>query len=87
MKGFWYWLAKVRPFHCFVCLLFCLFFNFDKDQLANIHCFCGKERIKITKLTKLKNSYVKSKCYKNHSRKWQTFTEVGVVVGGGGART
>ena len=85
MKGFWYWLAKVIDSFTVlsVFVLFCLFFNFDKDQLANIHCFCGKERLQIRKLTKLKNSYVKSE-RRYYSTKWQTFTGVGVGGGGGG---
>ena len=37
----------------FVCLFF--FSTFDKDQLANIHRHCWKERVKISKLAKFES--------------------------------
>ena len=34
--------------------------HFDKDQLANIHCHCWKERLEVSELTKFKSNASKA---------------------------
>ena len=41
--------------HAFFCLFVFFFSTFDKDQLANIHRHCWKERVKISKLAKFES--------------------------------